>query len=163
MINTARVYNVNDNDGEIIWNISSKSGFLNNVLNAKNKQQFGSNIISIGQFKWQMIMTPNGMDKESIGSCDIFLNLISMPSKYNQITILMMIKCPQTHSSYTTMCIYKIGQSFGWPPGTQSLAELKFHQNTNIQFIIVIKILSMSMASSNTISSNPSFINKSAY
>ena len=52
------------------------------------------------------------------------LALISMPSKYREITIMRMIKCAQTQSSCTSMEKYKTNEASRWSSRSQSLAEL---------------------------------------
>ena len=79
------------------------------MLNAKCGDQFISNILTIGELKWQIIMKPNGQNQMTLGLCSIFLKLISMPSTYKHITVIRIIRCIQTHSSNIRMTRYKNG------------------------------------------------------
>jgi len=83
------------------------------IINAKNGEEFKSNIFRIGEIEWQIEMHPNGYRKEEIGSCDVYLKLISMPSSWKQITVTRTIKSIQTYSSQTCMMRYDIGFSWG--------------------------------------------------
>ena len=156
-INTATTSNISLNDGECIWSIDknlrnkSQERILTKILNAKNGQEFKSNKFTIGQITWQIRLFPNGTDKESIGSCDVYLKLISMPSSWKEITITLTIKSIQTYSSYTHMNTCKIGESFGWPSYTLSQSELRDGNFNGIDFFISIKILKIIYVDSNDI------------
>ena len=137
-------------DCEIIWRINNEHGILTKILNAKCGDQFISNILTIGELKWQITMKPNGKNRKTRGSCSIFLKLISMPSTYKHITVIRMIRCIQTHSSYIRMTRYINGTSKGWHPGVQSLNELNQHQFNEIQFMVKIQVIQIEMVKDNS-------------
>ena len=91
-------------DGEYKWAIDGS--LLTDIINAKNGQYFTSNKFKIGQITWIIELCPNGYKKEHVGSCMVYLKLISMPSTWKDVTITRTIQSPKTYSSYIYDKIY---------------------------------------------------------
>ena len=82
-------------------------------------------------------MKPNGLDEKQIGSCNIYLCLLSMPSSWSEITITQTIKSLETYASHKHMQRYRREKY------ALSLDELKEGNYEQIAFEADIKLLSV--------------------
>ena len=114
---------------------------LDNILVAANGEEFESNDFKIGDVMWKLQLKPNGFDEKQIGSCNIYLCLVWMPSLWSEITISQTIKSVQTYASHKHMQRYHTGKSYGWGTYTLSLEELKAGNYDHITFEAEIKLL----------------------
>eukprot|EP01084_Bolivina_argentea_P113943 202967_1 len=107
-------YTLNITDNELV----------NKILNAKNGEEFTSDVFTIGDLNWQIELNPNGWNQSTVGAVGVFVKLITLPSSWKNVTIMRSIQSPQTQSSYTRLATYiKNGQSKGWPDYTLRLEE----------------------------------------
>ena len=124
--------------GRYKWIIDDKKLF-GEMLIADNKEQFVSPLFEIGKLKWIIQAYPNGIDEDSIGLFDIFVKLISLPTKWDHIIVRRTIECKQSFSKYTCIATYEKDSSFGWCDGALSLQEVSNFKE--LTFIIKITIL----------------------
>eukprot|EP01084_Bolivina_argentea_P118177 209733_1 len=87
------------------WNITNPS-LIKQIKNAKNGKQFVSEIFELCTLNWRIEINPNGCAKERAGSFDVFLKLMSISSKWKNLTINRTIESPETSSSFTTIDSY---------------------------------------------------------
>ena len=137
---TVKVINT-DCDGEYKWTIDGS--LLTKINNAKNGQEFTSNRFKIGQITWQIELCPNGENQYQLGSCLIFLTLVSMPSKWKDVTITRTIQSIQTYSKQINVVRYATADSNGWTAGVLSLQEIQKY--SKLEFLIKIKILQIKL------------------
>eukprot|EP01083_Nonionella_stella_P064495 168127_1 len=129
------------NKGEHRWCIDTK--LLQTMITAKCMEKFISPTFKMCHLVWQIEAYPNGNTPSSIGSFNIYLRLISIPSAWKNITICRTFKCNETQSGYTAVSQYDKTTSLGWPDFTLSLQDIKtrIHWLNPLQFMIQIKVL----------------------
>eukprot|EP01084_Bolivina_argentea_P317123 549798_1 len=130
--------------GTYTWNIDAE--LLNKTINAKNCKAFSSDVFTIGELNWQIVMYPNGFSKERMGSFDVSVQLLSLPTLWESVIINSVSQSPQTKSSFTSISIYKeSGDTFSWRTNTLRLEEIKQLNINHLIFIIKIQILRITL------------------
>eukprot|EP01084_Bolivina_argentea_P025922 48192_1 len=92
-------------EGTYTWNINDRK-LLNKIVNAKNGERFYSDVFAIGELNWKIQINPNGWQKERMGSFDVYVKLLSLPTSWESVIINRIIQCPQTESSQTSISTY---------------------------------------------------------
>eukprot|EP01084_Bolivina_argentea_P309793 535899_1 len=113
-------------EGTYTWNIHDVK-LLKKIVNAKNGERFVSDVFTIGELNWKIEMYPNGNNKEEMGSFDVFVTLLSLPTSWKSVIINKSIQCQQTKSSQTDLSTYNNSgrQSLGWNVNCLRLEEIK--------------------------------------
>ena len=94
---------------------------------------------------WRITIYPNGVNQSHLGSFDVRLRLINLPSQWKELMITFTIHSPQTQSGFVDLCTYKQGSmSKGWPCLCLSYKRLKLNL-TQLQFNISIKLLKVTL------------------
>eukprot|EP01084_Bolivina_argentea_P305481 527740_1 len=133
------------------WNITNPS-LIKQIKNAKNGKQFVSDTFELCSLNWRIEINPNGCSKERTGSFDVFLKLMSISTKWKNVTINRTIVSPETSSSFTTIDTYTTkGESSGWPINTLTLKEIKNTNLKQITFIITIQVIQIKLKKNDSI------------
>eukprot|EP01084_Bolivina_argentea_P144936 254185_1 len=66
-----------------------------------------SYFISEQNIKWYLECYPNGDGTDKVGSCDLFLTLLSLPPKYKSVTVYFYLYCPQTNSYFEDVDVFE--------------------------------------------------------
>eukprot|EP01084_Bolivina_argentea_P317122 549796_1 len=128
-------------EGTYTWSIDD-AHLLTKIVKAKNCKSFYSDVFTIGELNWKIGIFPNGWPKERMGSFDVCVELLSLPTSWKSVIINRIIQCQQSQSSDTNIATYnKSGDSKGWQANTLRLEEIKELKIDNLVFIIEIKIL----------------------
>ena len=115
--------------GEYEWSISLR---LRAMVNAKNREKFISPKFKMLDLMWCIEAYPNGNTPQSVGAFNIYLKLVSMPKAWQSISILRILRCPQTMSGYSAVSNYQRRTSLGWPDFTLSLQDVKVRFNSPV-------------------------------
>eukprot|EP01084_Bolivina_argentea_P215853 366558_1 len=104
-----------------------------------------SNLFSTNDFPnivWRLRCYPNGSNKNSCGSCKIFLRLKSFPKEYKNIFVYYYIRCLETNSCIENVNEFSKTTDFsGWNTRTQLTSDLnKFSSITFETGIRILKI-----------------------
>eukprot|EP01084_Bolivina_argentea_P072630 131877_1 len=109
--------------GNYTLNITDNK-LVNKILNAENGEEFQSDVFTIGDLNWKIKIYPNGYNQSNVGSVDVYVKLITLPSSWKNVTIMQSIQSPQTQSSFTGLTTYiKNGYTTGWPVYTLRLED----------------------------------------
>lgn len=128
-------------EGQYCWNITDPV-LLNKIANANNGEMIKSIDFKMANLEWNIEIYPNGMQKDRIGSFDIFLRLLHRPKNWRDIIINLAIQSPQTQSNFVDMVIYNDhAMSWGWDAHTLSLKEVKQAQHDKLMLKISIRII----------------------
>ena len=90
------------------WWIISNQYQLNRIRSAKNSMPFNSKIISIGIFKWFLILYPNGINKRTNGKLWLGLKLLYFPSILTKAIFKYTIKFHEMNKIITAIKILKL-------------------------------------------------------
>ena len=117
------------------------------MISAKNQEKFISPKFKMSHLIWQIEAYPNGNTPATIGSFNLYLRLIKMPSAWRSINVCRTFTCEETRSGYTAVSRYDSGTSLGWPDFNLSLADVqsRVHWNKALKFTINIKILQIKL------------------
>eukprot|EP00483_Globobulimina_turgida_P009499 UN09518 len=127
------------NRGLYKWVIDDTS--FNKMLLAENSETFHSDKFKIGKLSWQVNAYPNGNSKNSIGSFNVYVKLLSLPPIWDHVVISRTIICEQTRAKVTNITTSYEGTSAGWPDRSLLLNEVKsFKRLTFIIEIIILRI-----------------------
>ena len=110
------------NGGVYRWNIEKDT--FNKMINAENSETFHSSQFKIGKLDWQINVYPNGNSKNSIGSFNVYVKLLSLPSTWEYVIISRTILCQQTQAKVTNITTSYEGTSAGWPDRSLLLEEV---------------------------------------
>ena len=132
--------------GEHQWMIDAKLLDISrktSMLKAPNGDKYISPKFKMSHLTWQIEAYPNGNTKESKGSFNLYLRLVTMPMAWQDLTICRTFKCEETQSGYCAVSKYEKHTSLGWPDFTLSLDDIKnrYHWLKQLTFTINIKIL----------------------
>ena len=131
-----------------LWNITDAS-MIKQINNANNGHEFKSEIFEIGSLKWQIIIYPNGFNKDNIDNFDVFTDLLHIPQECQEVTILWQAECPQIQSAETKRITYKQGKmTTSWPNSPIPFKNLNF---THYSFTIMIRILKITLKDNNKV------------
>ena len=121
--------------------IIQDSKYIEQMISAKNKQDFITNRFKIAELDWQIIFYPNGSKQNNTGSFMVYLKLLSLPKSWKNIIVCRRISCTEFESSAPAVVEYTKNKSNGWDKGTLKLSELQEMQPQKLIFKIYIRIL----------------------
>ena len=130
-----------EQSGCLEWNIASSG--LNKFLNARNGDEFASEIFECGSFVFQCKVYPNGRKKEQKGCVMLYFILqTSLNSKnISKITVKARLYCPQTLCDWKHIQhLKKDNAGIGWHSKNMLLNEIS-SDLSHIKFICQITIL----------------------
>ena len=97
-------------EGSYTWEI--EGDLLQQMKNAKPKQELKSPIFQMCQLNWQLEVYPNGKRDNDVGSFRLFLKLLSIPKDWKQIILSRRLQCLETGSIQTNPALsYTTGKS----------------------------------------------------
>ena len=129
------------NDSKCVWTIDDPQ-VMNRISNVKCGELISSEAFKMADLNWNIELYPNGHNKNTKGSFDVYLKLKTLPSSFKEIIIQRSIISSQTKSSCTNLSKYtKNSMRWGWPVNTLTLKEIKRSNVQSLTFVIEIKIM----------------------
>eukprot|EP01083_Nonionella_stella_P016792 46878_1 len=124
------------------WKITDPS-LVRSMKNAKTGSIWKSPIFSIGGFKWNLVVHPNGNDNKSNGYLKLFLGLAFLPAKVKSVAIGKELRLIETDTMRSANSTYeKDHLTLGWKTTTlkteklQNLTTLSFSTKIDIHCVI---------------------------
>ena len=117
---------------------------LQQMKKAKAEQEFSSPKFKIAELYWMIDSYPNGNDESDAGSFDIFLKILSMPTKWSDIILCYNIRCNETLSScITTKSFDASGGNWGWGTNTMQFNEIQSLNKLSFTISIIINKITL--------------------
>ena len=127
------------------WNIGSE--LLQKMKNARNKEKFVCpDTFSIGPWKWNVSVCPNGDTAERIGSFEVSVRFLGSNMNWidASLVVLQTFKCQQTESALTELIELRSLSAGQWAPNTMRLEEIQdLHELVLEVDVIIMQIRSM--------------------
>ena len=131
--------------GSYKWEINDYDIIKSFYKSFKNGNKYESNIFEIGKLNWRIEAYPNGYHKDSVGSFKLYVKLLSLPPKWNNVIVCRTTQCLQSMSKVTNICMYKKDESYGWTTGSLLLKEIKEQKYKTLTFIVTMRILQINL------------------
>ena len=130
-------YLLGENSGYYDWCINDKE-LLDSMMNAKNGDEFTSDVFIMCNLKWRIEINPDGWNKSTKGSTDIFLNLLSFPDAVSKICAFFTISSKQTATQFSNSKAFTKKKH---TPGFSKILRFPDLQKLNLaQWNIVVSI-----------------------
>ena len=127
--------------GTFVWNIM---GFeLSKFVDAENGQAMHSHVFNIIKLPWRLTIHPNGKKADSVGNVRVFLNLISFPAEWIQLTVRWTVMILETGYSWTSIADFKAEKNAVWLTTNQQLEEIQRLNSEKLTIYIKIHVLSI--------------------
>ena len=112
---------------------------LQQMKKAKAEQEFCSPKFKIAELYWMIDAYPNGNDESDSDSFDIFLKVLSVPTKWSDIILCYNICCNETQSSCITTASFEAsGDNWGWGTDTMTFNEIQSLNKLSFTVSIII-------------------------
>eukprot|EP01084_Bolivina_argentea_P214114 363554_1 len=97
------------------WKITDAT-FLKQIKSAANEKCFNGPTFTLCNLRWYLNVYPNGCDESSKGSCDVFLNLVMLPTKVSKIAVRIKLTNTETDRvSEQQAALKESKKDTGWP------------------------------------------------
>eukprot|EP01083_Nonionella_stella_P068321 181315_1 len=131
-----------------VWHIDDPK-LLNQILFAKWKDEFHSDVFQIAKFNWQVELCPNGFSQNGQGCCAVYLKLLAMPYSWKSIFCHFHAECPEIQSKIVWSRSYKRAGIRGCE--ISSFEDLKASCAKELTFVITIRIARITLKEDNKI------------
>eukprot|EP01084_Bolivina_argentea_P049601 91218_1 len=143
--------------GSYHWCIRKKE-IIKNILNCSSGEMYTSETFVMSLLEWRISIYPNGdlEDQSDIGSFNVYLELDSVPTKWEQIIVRFTLYFCQTDCKLTAIGLYNEEYNvYGWEYYTLLLSEVKELQPIELIFDAEIEIIRIIQNDNSILYQNP--------
>eukprot|EP01083_Nonionella_stella_P275546 935856_1 len=133
-----------------VWHIDDPK-LLNQILFAKWKDEFHSDVFQIAKFNWQVELCPNGFSQNGQGCCAVYLKLLAMPYSWKSIFCQLRIECPQIQNKMVFPRSYMYNKAIAYGGYISSFEDLKASCDKQLTFAVTIRIARITLKEKNKI------------